>query len=229
MKAEELKRLDKIDPIVVLSQKIEPIGTEYELAKHELALMRTIKIGERDIEIPGLKRATNTILSALAEFKEKEKRTVMPLQLAKSDDIVIMALRPEHIAANFSYEKDITLATGKYVGIFDILPPTSGVFTLAEKTIIVVTDIIELGPDARLTGIQMNVDGVLQYAIDTTLMVKASDMQIIELPHPAIAHSTLDIDGKLEAKTAGSTVTTFAFPVGVWIGLGKDVPALARP
>jgi hypothetical protein len=54
-------------------------------------------------------------------------------------------------------------------------------------------------------------------------------MQVFEFPHPVIADATLDIDGKVESKTAAATVTTYAFPVGVWIGYGKDVPALARP
>ena len=230
MEIEELKRLLEIDAKAVLSRKVEPFGTEYDIVKHELAKIRTLNISERTFEVPGLTRNLELVCQVLAEFKEKEKRNIMPLQYAKSDDIVLMQLRPEHIAENFTYERDITLAGGKYVGTFNIIPPTSGKLTIPTKQIFIITDIIELSPTAPLTAVQVvDVDGVPQYPIEATLITKATDMQVFEFPHPVIADATLDIDGKVESKTAGATVTTYAFPVGVWIGYGKDVPALARP
>lgn len=227
---EELKRLLAISAPTVLSRRVDPFGTEYDIVRHELAKIRTLHLKERVFEVPGLTRNLELICQTVAEYKEKEKRNVMPLQYAKSDDIVVMQLRPEHVGANFTYERDVTLGAGKYVGTFHIIPPTSGKLTIPEKQIFIITDIIELSSTPSLTAVQVvDVDGVPQYPIEATLSIKASDIRVFEFPHPIIADATLDIDGKVESKTAGGTVTTYAYPVGVWIGYGKDVPALARP
>lgn len=230
MELEELKRLLDVDAESVLSRQVPPLGTEYDVLLHELAKMRTLRIANREIEMPGLTRNLGLICQVMAEFKEKEKRNVMALQYAKSDDIVLMGLRLEHIATNIQVQQDITIAATKFVEIFDILPQVSGVFTVPDKQIFIFTDVIELFSPVSLTGIRIaDVDGVPQYALDATLPFKATDLQVFELPHPVIADSTFDIDGKVESPVAAATVTTAPWVVGVWIGYGKDVPALATP
>jgi len=229
MELEELKRLLAIDPKAVLRREVPPLGTEYDIVLHELAKIRTLHIANRVVEVPGLTRNLGLITQVLAEFKDKEKRNVMPLQYAKSDDIVLMQLRPEHVAADLVWEQDVTIATGEYTDDFNIIPRAAGSFTIPEKQIFVVTDILELYSPPSFTAVRVvDVDGVPQYALDATLAMKATDLQIFEFPHPVIADATLDIDGKVESKTAGATVTTAAMPIGVWIGYGKDVPALFR-
>jgi hypothetical protein len=229
MELEELKRLLTIDAKAVLSREVPPLGTEYDIVLHELSKIRTLNISNRTIEIPGLTRNLGLICQVLAEFKDKEKRNVMPLQYAKSDDIVLMQLRPEHIDADLVWEQDVAIAAGEFTDDFHIIPRVAGSFTIPNKQIFIITDIIELYSPPSFTGVRVvDVDGVPQYAIDASLAIKASDLQIFEFPHPVIADATIDIDGKVESKTAGATVTTAATPIGVWIGFGKDVPALFR-
>jgi len=229
MELEELKRLLEIDAEAVLAREVEPLGTEYDIVMHELSKIRTLHIANRVIEIPGLTRNLGLITQVLADFKEKERRNVMPLQYAKSDDIVLMQLRAEHIAADLVWEQDVTIAAGEYTDDFHIIPRVTGSYTVPDKQIFIITDIIELYSPPSFTGVRVvDVDGVDQYPIDATLAIKATDLQIFEFPHPVIADATLDIDGKVESKVAGATVTTAAMPIGVWIGFGRNVPALFR-
>jgi len=230
MDLEELKRIKAIRAEEVLSRQVPPLGTEYQIAKHELNCARRLYITNRVIELPGLTRSLELILQVLAAFKEKEKRNVMPVQYAKSDDIVVMPFRLEHIAANIQVQRDVTLAAGKYVGTFHIIPQVAGVFEVPEKQIFIFTDVVELFSPVSLTAVRVvDVDGEDQYPLEATLHFKATDLQIFEFPHPIIADSTFDIDGKVESPTAAATVTTAPWVVGAWIGFGKDVPELARP
>ena len=235
MELGELKRYLEINSKAILSSRVEPLGTEYDIIKHELAKLRILRIANREIEIPGLTRNLELILQVITEQKTKEKRNILPVQYAKSDDLVAMPLRLEHIAANIQAQRALTLAADKYVGEFGIIPQSAvgantTVFDIPIKQIIIVTDVIELYSPVGLTGVRVrDVDGLKQYALDATLSFKATDMQIFELPHPIIADTTLAIDGKLESPTAAATVTTTPWVVGVWIGYGKDVPLLARP
>jgi len=96
MDIQELSRLMKVDPRSILSKRVEPFGTEYDIVRDTLAAISKVRIAEREITLPGLTRYRDLIMAVLAEFKDKEKRNIMPLPYAKSDDIVIMALRPEH-------------------------------------------------------------------------------------------------------------------------------------
>ena len=229
MNLETLKRLLGIDPKSILSKRVDPFGAEWEVVQHEIESFDTLLVSNRAVKLPGLARNVDTILRVVAEFKKLKERNVMPLQYAQANDIVVQQLRPEHIGANFSYERDISLGAGKYVGKVDIIPTTADtVFSVPENQIFVITDIVELSPTAPLTAIKAVVDNVPQLPIEATLATRATDLQIIELPHPIVAYSKLDIDGKVESKTAASTVTTYAYPVGVWIGFGKDAPDLVR-
>lgn len=229
MNLEELKRLLAIDPRMVLGKRIDPLGTEYDIILNEIAGFRKIMYVERAIDIPGLTRNLDLILRVTAEFKEKEKRNIMPLQYAKSDDLVVMQLRPEHIAPNFTYERTVSLPAGQYVGTVNLIPPTSGKFVVPEKQIFIITDIIELSATPAVTAVQViDVDGDSQNPIEAVLAFKVSNVRIFEFPYPIVADSTLDIDLKVESATAGDTVTVYAYPVGVWIGYGRNVPSLTR-
>jgi len=228
MDIEELKRVSAINAPGILSKRVDPLGTEFNVAEHELAQMRTLRLADRDIVIPGLARSTGLILQVLADFREKERRNVMPLQYAKSDDIVVMQLRPEHIAADLVWEQDVAIAAGEYTDDFNIIPRVAGTFTIPDKQVFIITDVAELYSPPGITALRVvDVDGAPQYSIETRI-TEMTDLQIFELPHPIISDASLDLDGKVESKTAGATVTTKATPIGVWIGFGKDVPALFR-
>jgi len=230
MNIPELSRLMDIDVRGILSKEVEPFGTEYDIVKDALAGISTIRIAQREIKIPGLTRYTDLIMSVLAEFKSKEKRNVMPLQYAKSDDIVIMPLRPAHFNL-YSYKKNVTVEAGKYTAQDNIIPQASGTFTVPDKQIIVITDFVDFAPESPVTAIQVaDVDGEKWYPIEVRKELRLSDLHIIELDVPIIADSTLDIDALVERTSADTTnaetVSHELTPLGVWIGFGKDVPKL---
>jgi len=226
MELDELKRLLEIDARGILSRRVEPLGTEYEIVLHELRLYKRLIIANREITLPGLERNTELIMKVLAEFKSKEKRNVMPIQFAKTDDIVIQPLRPGHFDLE-TFATSVSIPAGQNYATFHVIPQgASGNFNVSDKQIYVITDFIELTPEPAVTAIQVkNIDGVSQYPLEARLAFQATDMQIFELPHPVIADSTLDIDGRVEGE-AGSTVDVNLVPIGVWIGYGKDVPSL---
>ena len=234
MELEELKRFLEVNSPAILRKLVDPIGTEYDVVRAELKAMSILRISNRQIEIPGLTRSIDLIVACVAEFKDVRKWNVMPLQFAKADDIVVMPLRLEHIAGNIQVWRTLTLATGRFTGEFGIIPQTAigappAVFKVPENQRFVLTDIIELNSPPGLTAVRIrDIDGVPQIALDATLAMEASDLQMFEFPHPIVADASFAIDGKLESPTAAASVTTAPWVIGVWIGLGKDVPGLIR-
>jgi len=73
--------------LTILSRRIDPIGTEFELLEDVVAEVRTLKLAQREVELPGIKRAwaDNIIQGAVAYFKDKVKKDIMPIQYAKDD------------------------------------------------------------------------------------------------------------------------------------------------
>ena len=51
---DDLGRILKIDASALLKRRIEPIGTEYDVVRDALVGMKTIRIGNRDLTLPGL-------------------------------------------------------------------------------------------------------------------------------------------------------------------------------
>ncbi len=226
MELEELKRLMAINEKAVLSRRIDPIGTEYEVVVDALSGIGKVRIGERDLELPGLARHRDIIIKTLAEFKDKEKKNVMPLQYAKSDDIVVMALRPQHFGLQ-GYAKDVAIPSGKFTAVDNIIPATAGVFTVPDKQIFIITDFVDVVAESPVTAIKVeNVDGIPQYAFEVRKELKITDLHLIEMDYPIIADASIDIDALVWSKTAGATVSHELTPFGVWIGYGKAVPAL---
>lgn len=83
---------------IVLGRQIAPIGTEYDVLKDVVAEIKRLKLTTRDIEIPGIKRAFDLgiIAGAVAYFRDKVKKDIMPVQFAKDDNLVIEPLyRPK--------------------------------------------------------------------------------------------------------------------------------------
>ena len=226
MELEELGRLMRVDAQGLLSRRIEALGaSEYDIVVDALAGMRKIRLANRDIELPGLSRQMNLILQALAEFKEKKKRNVMPLQYAKTDDIVIEPLRPEQFSAGSSPTiLDNWLQTSLSVGEHNLLPNEAQVadggtsISVDDDEVFIFTDFIEHQPTARVTAIQGEIDGTKYQPLDMRLAMKQSDLKIFELDYPWIADVSIDIDMKVE--TAGDVELT---PYGVHICLGKRI------
>lgn len=223
MELEELKRLVfEVDAKAILSRPVEALRapgetapTEYRVAKDLLNGWSVLRIGERDIKIPGMTRHKELILKVLADFKTKKKRNFVPPQFAKSDDITMEPLRPE------VFDLDNFYLSGLTVGTVDIIPQTAGYFELSDDEVIVITDWIEMLPDITITALQAEIDGVIQNPVEMRLALKATDMQIYELDYPWIIDLRLDVNGKVEF--AGDSELT---PIGVHICLGKELPSL---
>jgi len=230
MDIQELSRLMRVDPRSILSKRVEPFGTEYDIVRDTLAAISKVRIAEREITLPGLVRYRDLIMAVLAEFKDKEKRNIMPLPYAKSDDIVIMALRPEHFGL-YTWKKEVTVAATKYTAVDNIIPTGSGKFEVPDDQIFIITDLADFAPESPVTAIQAaDVDGERWYPFSVRKDLKLSDLHIIELDFPIVADTTLDLDALVERTTADAsaeeTVSHELTPFGVWIGYGKDVPDL---
>jgi len=218
MNVEELSRIMGVNEKAILSKTVAGLNrSEYDVMVHELNQALKIPLGEREITLKGLERNKNIVLKTLAEFKDKEKRNVMPYQLARADDITAIfgVLRPE------LFGLDNFRQTNLAVGTVDIIPQGAGTFSVPEKQVFVITDFIEFEPNPVVTAIMFtDVDGALpKRPLETRTAFRASDIQIFSLPYVEIAQSTLDIDGKVEF-----TGDTEIVPCGAWIGYGKDVP-----
>jgi len=217
MELEELGRIMKVDAPSILSRRIEAIGaTEEEIARDALAGMRTIRLAERDLTLPGLTRHTDLIIKALAEFKNRKKRNVMPLQYAKSDDIVIEPIRPEQFGLD-NYEISISAA-----GSLDIIPQGSGTFSVDDDEMFIFTDWAEHADGEPVTALQATIDGTQYQPLELRAQLKFSDVKVYELDYPWIADVSVDINGKAEA----SSGTTEMTPYGVHICLGKKIASL---
>lgn len=224
MELEELGRLMSVEPSSILNRRIEALGaTEYQVVQDALAGMRKIILANRDIDLPGLTRQATLVTQVLAEFKEKKKRNVMPLQYAKTDDIVIEPLRPEQFSAGSTPTVlDNWLQTSLSVAEHNLLPNEAQVSDGATKIevdddeVFVITDFIEHQPTARATAIQAEIDGTKYQPLDMRIAMKQSDLKMFELDYPWIADVSMDIDMKVES--AGDVELT---PYGVHICLGK--------
>jgi len=152
MELEELNRIRLVKAQTVLSRQVAPLGTEYQVALDALRGMKTIRISNREVTLPGLERHTPLILQALAEFKEKKVRNVQPLMYAKADDIVIEPLRPEQFSAGTTPTVlDNWIQAGLVVGETPILPsvtqiadaPCAAAIAVDDDELFIFTDFIE--------------------------------------------------------------------------------------
>jgi len=193
------------------------VGTELTVVEDFLIAARTIRIGERVIELPGMKRHHELILKTVAKYKDKWGVNLVPTVWAKSDQITVEALRPEVFGLN------TFLQTGLTTGTYDIIPTGTGTWSATkDEEVVVITDLIEMNPDNVVTAIKVeDIDGETLNTEETRAQIKASDIQIYELSYPLICDLTLDINGKVE-RDGDAEIT----PMGVHIALGRQIPAL---
>ncbi|MEM1588998.1 MAG: hypothetical protein QXT26_02700 [Thermoproteota archaeon] len=217
MELEELKRLRLVKAKEILSKPVEPLGTEYDVVKDALVGIKSVHLAQRDFRLPGLERHTELVCQVVAEFKEKKKRNVLPLQYAKADDIVVAPIRPEDIGA------DNWNVSSAAAGIIHVIKPDGTPLTVdTENQVFVITDVL-IGDPSLITAVQFTVDGVKQNPIEVrTLQVGRGDnLGIAELDYPVVADASLLMDVKAEG-----AVTTTVVPFGVHICLGRKLAAL---
>ncbi len=201
----------------VLARRIEPIGTEYEVLRDVVAEIRKITLKERDVEMSGIKRAWDTgiIPGAIASFKDRVKKDIMPVQFAKDDNIIIEPLYRPKIFNMDSFT--ITWSGLTPPAVVDLLTPggTPGPYNLqVDKEIIILTDIIAIS--GEVTEILITVDGEKQRPVVPRKAFLASDLRIYELPFPVVADISLRIQGRVETASGSFTY----LPIGVHACLG---------
>ena len=229
MELAELSRIKKVNAADILKRQIDGLNaTEYSMALDALRGMKTIRISNREVTLPGLERYTPLILQVLAEFAKKQQRNVQPLMYAKSDDIVIEPLRPEQFSAGAGPTLIANwLQDGLAAGEISLLPTVTQVADAAtvidvdDDEIFIFTDFIEMKPAIFITAIQGEIDGTLYKPLDMRLQMNESDLQMYELDYPWICDVSFDIDAKCEY--AGDSELT---PFGVHVCLGKLIAGL---
>jgi hypothetical protein len=206
---------------------------EYDAVKDQLAGMKNVLISERKFQLPGFTRFVQQgiITGAIAQFKAKEKKPVMPLYFAKSDHLVLSALRPGHFGLP-SFSKKVSVDANKFTAIDNLFPTAADTtYEVPDDQMLIITDFIDFAPESPVTAIQVkDADGHSYQPVEVRKELRLSDLHIVELDYPIIAESTLDIDILVEREGADATsaedVTHQLTPFGVWMGLGKDIPKL---
>jgi hypothetical protein len=204
----------------LLGRRVEPVGTELDILRDVVTEVKRLRIGYRDIEIPGIKRAWDqgVIQGAVAYFREKVKKDIMPAQYAKADNLVIEPLyRPKIFNM-----KDFTISWSGLTSpaVIDLLDPgdTPGAYDLnTDKELIILTDIICLDASPAVYELQLTVDGETQGVVVPRKDWLAADLHIYELPFPAVADLNIRIQGRVESASGSITY----LPIGIHVCLGS--------
>lgn len=204
----------------VLSRVIYEKITEYTVLQDVVSEVATLRIANRDIVIPGIKRAWNEgiIQGAVTGFKKKVQKNIMPVQFAKADDIVI---EPLYRPAIFNMS-DFTIT---WSGLtpptkIDLLDPggTGGAYNLqVDKELIILTDIICLDASPAVFEIQATVDDEAQKVVVPRKDWLATDLHIFEFPYPLVADINIRLQGRVESASGSITY----LPIGLHVCLGS--------
>jgi hypothetical protein len=218
MELEELKRLRLVNARAVLSKSIEPLGTEYDVARDALVGMKSVRLATRELKLPGLERHSELVLQVLAEFKDKKKRNYMPAQYARADDLTMIPIRPEALGQD---NWDVSPAAP---GTVNVIKPDGSPYQVdSDNEVLVITDVM-VGDPTIITALKFTVDGVEQNPIELrTLQVgpEGERIGVAELDYPVIADASLLLQAK--AEKAG---TTAVVPFGAHICMGRKIPSL---
>jgi len=209
--------LYEVDQRKILSRSVPPVGTELTVVEEALIAARTVRIGERVIELPGMKRHHNLLVKTVANYRDQWGANLAPTVWARADQMTIEPLRPE------VFDLSTFLQTGLTAGTYNIIPTGSGTWsTVRNEEVVVITDLIEMASDNVVTAIKVaDVDGEELRPEEIRAQIKASDLQIYELSYPLVCDLTLDLDGKVE-RDGDAEIT----PMGIHIALGRQIPAL---
>ena len=202
----------------------EPI-TEYTVLRDAVAEVKKIKIGYREIELPGIKRAWDLgiIQGAVAYFRDKVKKDIMPVQFAKDDNLII---EPLYRPAIFNMT-DFTISwSGLTVpATIDLLDPggTGGAYNLTrDEELIILTDLICLDATPAVYEVMGSVDGEDQRPVVPRKDFLATDLHIYEFPFPLVADLNIRLRGRVESATGSFTY----LPIGIHVVLGRTMKKL---
>jgi len=222
MNLEDLKTYLSYVPkaVTILSRRIDPIGSEYDVLKDVIAEVRTVKLKERDIDLPGIKRAWDLgiVVGSVAYFREKVKKDIMPIQFAKDDNLVIEPLYRPKIFNMDSFTVSWTGLTPP--AVIDLLTPggTPGAYNLqTDKELIILTDIVSLDTTPAVSELLVTVDGETQRPVVPRKDFLLADVKVYELPFPVVADINLRLQGRVESASGSFTY----LPIGIHVVLGS--------
>ena len=188
--------------------------TEYDVVDDVIAEVQTLRLVERDITIPGITKAKDlgVIHGAVAQFKDKVKKNIMPVQFAKDDDIIVEPLYRPAIFGLTEFKATWSGAT----------PPAEVTLFSYElkrdRELIILTDIIALNPTPAVTELQFMVDGEPQRPLSARKDFLAAGVKIFELPFPVVADLSITVKGRVETASGEFNY----LPIGVHVVLGVD-------
>jgi len=204
----------------VLSRRIDPIGTEYDVIADVVAEIQTIRLKERDVTLPGISKAWNLgiVQGAVAYFRDKVKKDIMPAQFAKDDNLVVEPLYRPKIFNMTDFT--ITWSGLTPPATIDLLDPggTPGAYNLqVDKELIVLTDLVSLTPTPAVTELLISFDGETQRPVVPRKDYLASEVHVFELPFPIVS----DINLRIQARVESAEGTFTYLPIGIHVCLGS--------
>lgn len=205
---------------VLTKRKVDPLGTELDILMDVIAEVKNLRIANRDIELPGIKRASDEgiIQGAVAYFRDKVKKDIMPAQFAKDDNLIIEPLyRPKIFNMN---DFTITWSGLTPPAAIDLFDPggTAGAYNLqVDKEIIILTDIICLDANPAVYELVATVDGETQRPVVPRKDWLATDLHIFEFPFPLVADINIRLQGRVESANGSITY----LPIGIHVCLGS--------
>lgn len=202
--------------------------TEEEVIRDVLKDIKTLRIGEREITLPGVEANERMIIGAVAKFKrEVYSGNVKPAKMAGHDDIVVELAREKTFegmqAGNVNNFAGTVATEGASLNIVPA-KGISGTATLDDNQWLFFTgDFIDLNSDAVITAIQyVDVDGETNYNPEGHIIFSERDSDIqVNKVSAELVKSTVNIDGY--GAFAGNAEVV---PVAIHIAQGKHVASL---
>jgi len=193
---------------------------EYSILKDVVAEVKRLKMAERDIIIPGIERAWNlgVISGAVAMFRDKVKKDIMPVQFAKDDNLIVEPLYRPKIFNMASFTVSWSGVTPP--AAIDLFRPggVAGKYDLhVDKEIIILTDIICLDDSPKVYELLASVDGEDQRPVVPRKDWLASGLRIFEFPFPLVADINIRLQGRVESESGSFTY----LPIGIHVCLGS--------
>ena len=192
---------DKEKFISNLLRELWPGYKEIDAIKDLITAWATLRIGYRDVTIPGLiKFLENGLLPAVIGMLKERARAAMfvPPMFATGDQLTIEPLwRPKIFDLN-NWEWDLSgVGAGSKV---DYLPRTSGatITVTREREVYVFTDFMEANDELVVGEIYGTIDANKIYPVDLRKDIEFTDLHLTQLPAPLIADSTIDLDGTVD-------------------------------
>jgi len=190
--------------------------TEKDIIDDVIAEVKRIMLSNRDIVFPGLAKAQEwgIIYGAIAQFKEKVKKDIMPIQFAKADNLIVEPIYRPHIFGidEFSYTTPAAVPGTVTLLNYDLTTADT-----VDKEMFILTDIVLTDAEPPITEILITVDGEDQKALSFRKDIQVSDLHIYELPFPVVADISLKIDARAEV----ASTTGHWLPIGLHICLGS--------